>query len=253
MSELEVTPRPTRELRDREERASTPLSSRAGRKTRGSQQLELAKDDGDTDSVRRSSRDERASEPPEAPDLGARLEDVAFSDEEPMDDETRAQQSRALRPALQQIWSQIASHRDASLFRHPVTNDIAPGYEDMILRPMDLGSLKKGIETGAIGTVTELEHKMMLMFANAIMYNSPTHFVHIAAQSMRRDAKAAFLSLRDTLRQARKMLEDDAGPEPPRSGPLKKKLETVQMHDDAASSPQESRDSKPKRKRGAEP
>jgi hypothetical protein len=38
--------------------------------------------------------------------------------------------------------------RDANLFRHPVTNDIAPGYEDMVLRPMDLGGIKKMIESG---------------------------------------------------------------------------------------------------------
>ena len=40
---------------------------------------------------------------------------------------------------------------------------------------MDLATIKKEIESGAIMSWLELKHKLMQMFANAVMYNSVTH------------------------------------------------------------------------------
>ena len=40
--------------------------------------------------------------------------------------------------------------RYASLFLHPVTNEIAPNYSSIVLRPMDLSTLKKNVENGLV-------------------------------------------------------------------------------------------------------
>jgi hypothetical protein len=58
-----------------------------------------------------------------------------------------------------------------------VTNEIAPGYEETVFRRMDLGSIKKNIESGVYTSTRDVEHAVMLMFANALMYNNSTHFV----------------------------------------------------------------------------
>ena len=49
---------------------------------------------------------------------------------------------------------------------------------------MDLGSIKKNIESGIIRTTAEFQRDMMLMFTNAIMYNSSNHNVFRLAMEM---------------------------------------------------------------------
>lgn len=49
---------------------------------------------------------------------------------------------------------------------------------------MDMMSIKKSIETGAIRTTAEFQRDMMLMFTNAIMYNSSNHDVYTMAKEM---------------------------------------------------------------------
>lgn len=85
------------------------------------------------------------------------------------------------------LWKQIASHRYASLFVHPVTDDIAPNYSTTIYRTMDLTTIKKNIETGTIRTTSEFQRDLMLMFQNAIMYNSEGHDVYKMATEMQMD------------------------------------------------------------------
>ena len=49
---------------------------------------------------------------------------------------------------------------------------------------MDLGTIKKNIETGILRSTPEFQRDMMLMFTNAIMYNSSRHNVNRMAQVM---------------------------------------------------------------------
>jgi len=60
----------------------------------------------------------------------------------------------------------------------PVREDIAPGYKNVVLKPMDLNTIKKNIENGSIKSTVEFQRDIMLMFTNAIMYNSSNHDVH---------------------------------------------------------------------------
>ena len=49
---------------------------------------------------------------------------------------------------------------------------------------MDLVSIKKNIESGAVRTTAEFQRDMMLMFTNAIMYNNSDHNVFRMATEM---------------------------------------------------------------------
>lgn len=52
---------------------------------------------------------------------------------------------------------------------------------------MDLSTIKKNIETGLIRTTAEFQRDIMLMFQNAVMYNSCDHDVFHMALEMQRD------------------------------------------------------------------
>ncbi|CAL1547532.1 unnamed protein product [Lymnaea stagnalis] len=82
------------------------------------------------------------------------------------------------------VWRAAATHKYANVFLHPVTDDIAPGYRSVVHRPMDLSTIKKNVENGAIRTTVEFQRDMMLMFTNAIMYNSSNHNVFKMAKEM---------------------------------------------------------------------
>ncbi|XP_030603041.1 bromodomain-containing protein 8 isoform X1 [Archocentrus centrarchus] len=89
--------------------------------------------------------------------------------------------------AIMLVWRAAANHRYANVFLQPVTEEIAPGYHSIVHRPMDLATIKKNIENGLIRTTAEFQRDIMLMFQNAVMYNSLDHDVYHMALEMQRD------------------------------------------------------------------
>ncbi|XP_026952348.1 bromodomain-containing protein 8-like [Sagmatias obliquidens] len=85
------------------------------------------------------------------------------------------------------VWKMIASHRFSSLFLKPVSERQAPGYKDVVKRPMDLTSLKRNLSKGRIRTVAQFQRDLMLMFQNAVMYNDSDHQVYRMAVEMQRE------------------------------------------------------------------
>lgn len=57
----------------------------------------------------------------------------------------------------------------------------------IFFRPMDLSTIKKNIENGLIRSTAEFQRDIMLMFQNAVMYNSSDHDVYHMAVEMQRD------------------------------------------------------------------
>lgn len=49
---------------------------------------------------------------------------------------------------------------------------------------MDLLTIKKSIESGNIETFAQFSNDIILMFANAIMFNSTDHDVNLAAKDL---------------------------------------------------------------------
>ncbi|XP_036703183.1 bromodomain-containing protein 8-like [Balaenoptera musculus] len=85
------------------------------------------------------------------------------------------------------VWKMIASHRFSSPFLKPVSERQAPGYKDVVKRPMDLTSLKRNLSKGRIHTVAQFQRDLMLMFQNAVMYNDSDHQVYHMAVEMQRE------------------------------------------------------------------
>ncbi|XP_063232938.1 bromodomain-containing protein 8 isoform X2 [Bacillus rossius redtenbacheri] len=94
---------------------------------------------------------------------------------------------KAWKKAIMLLYNRLATHKYASLFLRPITNDLAPGYSSYIYRPIDLQMIKKNIETGVIRTTTEFQKEVMRMFKNAIMYNKSLHDVHLMALEMQEE------------------------------------------------------------------
>lgn len=97
------------------------------------------------------------------------------------------QAQKIWKKAIMLVWRAAANHRYANVFLQPVTDEIAPGYHSIVHRPMDLATIKKNIETGLIRTTAEFQRDIMLMFQNAVMYNSLDHDVYHMALEMQRD------------------------------------------------------------------
>ncbi|XP_075922397.1 bromodomain-containing protein 8 isoform X1 [Petromyzon marinus] len=103
------------------------------------------------------------------------------------EDPEALQAQKIWKKSIMLVWRAAANHKYANVFLQPVTNDIAPGYHSIVHRPMDLSTIKKNIENGAIRTTAEFQRDVMLMFQNAIMYNSSDHDVFHMAVEMQRD------------------------------------------------------------------
>ncbi|KAK0154246.1 Bromodomain-containing protein 8 [Merluccius polli] len=103
------------------------------------------------------------------------------------EDQEAVQAQKIWKKAIMLVWRAAANHRYASVFLQPVSDDIAPGYHSIVHRPMDLSAIKKNIEAGAIRTTAEFQRDIMLMFQNAVMYNSSDHDVYHMALEMQRD------------------------------------------------------------------
>lgn len=67
--------------------------------------------------------------------------------------------------------------------------DSGPGLQFNFLlclfcRPMDLSSIKRRLSKGHIQSLIQFQRDLMLMFQNAVMYNSFNHHVHRMAMEM---------------------------------------------------------------------
>ncbi|KAG8228264.1 hypothetical protein J437_LFUL006231, partial [Ladona fulva] len=104
---------------------------------------------------------------------------------------------RAWKKAILLVWNRLATHKYASIFLRPITNEQAPGYHNVVFRqvktilvnfmPIDLHTIKKNVENGIIRTTTHFQRDVMLMFLNAIMYNSSDHDVHRMSLKMQEE------------------------------------------------------------------
>jgi bromodomain-containing protein 8 len=75
----------------------------------------------------------------------------------------------------------ISQHRSGAMFHNPIKSSAAPGYYDLVKRPMDLKTIKQRVKDGVVTNSQEYQRDIYLMFANALMFNRPSSDVfHMA-------------------------------------------------------------------------
>lgn len=149
----------------------------------------------------------RDTEPPQPVRRGRgryARESIANSDSVPnspaatnisVDDE---KEYRAWKKSIMLVYNRIAQHKNASIFFKPITDDIAPEYSSMILRPLDLQTIKKNIETGKIRSTDEFQRDILIMFNNAIMYNKNNSPINNMAREMQEEGVAHLIEYKNT-------------------------------------------------------
>uniref|UniRef100_A0A1I7WWC8 Bromo domain-containing protein n=1 Tax=Heterorhabditis bacteriophora TaxID=37862 RepID=A0A1I7WWC8_HETBA len=96
---------------------------------------------------------------------------------------------------LMNMWRNVCSHRHSGIFSHPVNDKDAPGYSSTVRNRMDLQTLRKEIESGIVSTPTIMRHRLLLMYANAVMFNSTGHDVNIFAKDMAKDTLSEIMKM----------------------------------------------------------
>ncbi|XP_041983426.1 bromodomain-containing protein 8 isoform X2 [Aricia agestis] len=98
-------------------------------------------------------------------------------------------QHRLWRKSVMLVYSRLCAHKYASLFLRPISDEEAPGYSTVVKRPMDLTTIRRHIDAGRIRSTAELQRDVLLMLANALMYNSSRHSVYTMAREMHEEAQ----------------------------------------------------------------
>ncbi|KAG6917889.1 hypothetical protein DXG01_000498 [Tephrocybe rancida] len=132
-------------------------------------------------------------------------------DSEPVDeDEAGPSHGRGRRPGIRteghkrfqavisMLHSQISQHRNGNIFHNPIKNSEAPDYREIVKRPVDLKTIKMRVKDGSITNSQEYQRDIMLMFANAMMYNRPGSDVHTMAEDMMVESEGHIMAFRQT-------------------------------------------------------
>lgn len=87
---------------------------------------------------------------------------------------------------LSDLFKRLVDLDDEEIFNEPVTEDIAPGYSEIIDSPMDFSLMEKKLETLSYTCLEDLEKDFNLMIDNCKRYNAPgTKFYNYAIKVKR--------------------------------------------------------------------
>ena len=75
-------------------------------------------------------------------------------------------------------------------FQHPVKEDEAPGYSDIIKQPMDLSTMEVKLQKGEYVTKESFESDFMLMTENCRKYNDAATIYVRNANSLEKKFKS---------------------------------------------------------------
>jgi bromodomain-containing protein 7/9 len=85
-----------------------------------------------------------------------------------------------------------------SVFAHAVTDAEAPGYSDVVLNPMDFGTMQQKVESGLYGkgsaAAKDFYQDFLLVFDNCLLYNEEDGEVGAEASRILRQLPEAFVS-----------------------------------------------------------
>ena len=72
----------------------------------------------------------------------------------------------AMKSNLLHFWNEIRNWDKKNIFMDAVTEDIAPGYFDVVSQPMDLTTVKNKIDTNSYDNIHDFEYDIKLIFTN---------------------------------------------------------------------------------------
>ncbi|EAN78149.1 bromodomain factor 2 protein, putative [Trypanosoma equiperdum] len=96
------------------------------------------------------------------------------------------------------------------MFHHPVSAEELPDYHTVIKRPVDLSSIRDGIEKGTYATDVDVQNDVARMITNALEYNAKGSTWYQEAMSFRK-------TYLDLARQSGLVVDDDEAYIPSRS------------------------------------
>ncbi|XP_020242807.1 bromodomain-containing protein DDB_G0270170-like isoform X2 [Asparagus officinalis] len=83
-----------------------------------------------------------------------------------------------------------------AVFSEPVDPEELPDYHDIIKHPMDFGTVRKKLDSGAYENLEQFESDIFLISSNAMRYNSPDTIYFRQARAIQELAKKDFENLR---------------------------------------------------------
>lgn len=105
---------------------------------------------------------------------------------------------RVWRKSILMVYNRLSTHKYASAFLRPITEEQSAGYKNVIYRPMDLQTIKRNIENGLIRTTIEFQREVMLMCVNAIMFNRRDSNAYNMAKELMSESNAIIETSMDT-------------------------------------------------------
>lgn len=108
---------------------------------------------------------------------------------------------RSWKKSILIVYSRLISHKNASLFAKPISDEQVPDYKDIVYHPSDLQSLKRNIENGSIRSTPEFQRYVMIMCYNALLYNLNDEVICARAKEMLNDALTLIDDIMDTWRK----------------------------------------------------
>ncbi|KAL3616960.1 hypothetical protein CASFOL_039354 [Castilleja foliolosa] len=98
----------------------------------------------------------------------------------------RRNMDRVLKIQCGTLLKELMSHRGAHIFAQPVdpVKLNIPDYFSFVSKPMDLGTIKRKLESNEYFTADQFADDVRLTFSNAIAYNPEGHAVHKLAKEM---------------------------------------------------------------------
>ena len=106
--------------------------------------------------------------------------------------------------ATRSVLQKLTQHKSAALFRQPVdpVRDQAPGYFEIIKRPMDLSNMRAKLEAGLYADRFAFEADFRLMIRNAKTYNGAETFVFKEAGKLEVYFEAQWSRMSKTIEKA---------------------------------------------------
>lgn len=129
--------------------------------------------------------------------------------------------------ATRSVLQKLTQHKSAALFRQPVdpVRDQAPGYFEIIKRPMDLSNMRAKLDNGLYPDRFAFEADFRLMIRNAKTYNAPETFVAKEAGKLEGYFEAQWSRMSKTIEKAQPAVQaraqrERAMPPPPVPMPI---------------------------------